>query len=170
VVSLVLPVCSPVGGWGFESHELHNTILLNTGEPTRGCHVVAHDWATWHLHNQSNTATCQTLVCTLVCHVPSLSACHCTYHVSLLTSFRATCHPYNGDTCHPQTGPTHLLYALSSTTCHLQMLPHHLYGCMACIVSLPRGLYSPYNHPLFLPICVFDHNAISFAYKARLTK
>jgi hypothetical protein len=121
-------------------------------------------------HNQSDTATCQTLVHPLVCHVPVLSACHCTCHVSLLTSFRATCHPYSGDTCHPRTGPTHLLYALSSATCHLQMLPHHLYSCTACTVSLPRGLYGLYSHPFFLPVWVFDQNAISFAYGVRLTK
>jgi hypothetical protein len=111
--------------------------------------VAAHDWATWHLNNQSDTTTCQTLVHPLVYHVLVLSACHCTCHISLLTSFRATCHPYSGDTCHPRTGPNHLLYALSSATCHLQMLPHNLYSCMACTVSLPRGLYGLYSHPLF---------------------
>jgi hypothetical protein len=163
----------------FESHELHNTIFPNTGEPTRGCHVAAHDWAMWHLHNQSDTATCQMLIRPLVYHIPILSACHCTCHIILLTSFHATCHPYRGDTCHPRTGPTHLLYALSFATCHLQMLPCQLYGLysqpttctvrtiqLACHVDCTDCTVTP----LFLPVWVFDQNAISFAYKAHLKK
>jgi hypothetical protein len=115
-----------------------------------------------HLSN-TGSSTC------LPCTNRTLSACHCTCHVSLLTSSCATCHPYSGDTCHPLTGPITCCMPLSPTMCHLQMLPHHLY-CTACTVSLPRGLYGLYSHPFFLPVWVFDQNAISFAYGVRLTK
>jgi hypothetical protein len=102
-------------------------------------------------------------------HCP-VSLCHCIYHVSLLTSSRATCHPYSGDTCHPQTGPV---------ACHT---PYHL-PCVfsrsfhvICTAIRPLqsachvALYGLYSHPFFLPVWVFEQNAISFAYGARLTK
>jgi hypothetical protein len=35
------------GGPGFDPHGLHK-ILNNKPLPITGCHVAAHDWATWH--------------------------------------------------------------------------------------------------------------------------
>jgi hypothetical protein len=134
--------------------------------------MAAHDRATWHLHYQSETATCQTLVrppvCRGVCPVNNriaTPACHCTCHRDLVPH-----HPYSGDTCHLLTGPIHLPYSLSRATCLLQELPCQLYGCTAHTISLPRGLYRLYSHPLFLPVWVFDQNAISFAYRAHFMK
>jgi hypothetical protein len=37
------------GGPGFESHGLHKNFEQQTKtKPIKGCHVAAHDWATWH--------------------------------------------------------------------------------------------------------------------------
>jgi hypothetical protein len=142
--------------------------------------VVAHDWATWHLNNQSKTATYQTLIHLPVCrgvfpvsnrtttclprHCP-VSVCHVS-----ATSAYATCHPYSGDTCHPLTGPNHLSYSLSPAMCCHQKMPCQLYGRTAYIVSLPHGTVRTVQSPIFLPVWVFGQNVISFAYKARLMK
>jgi hypothetical protein len=58
------------------------------------------------------------------CHITALSTCHCIYHVSLLTSSCATCHPYSGDMCHPWAGPVachtpHHLPCVFSRSCHV---------------------------------------------------
>jgi hypothetical protein len=123
-------------------------------------------------------ATCQALVRPPVCrgvssvlpHHSPVSLCHYICHVSLLTSSRATCHPYSGDTCHPRTGPVacrmpHHLPRVFSRSCHI-----------ICMVVQPVqsafhvALYGLYSHPFFLPVWVFEQNVISFAYGARLTK
>jgi hypothetical protein len=104
-------------------------------------------------------------------HVPHhcpVSLCHC---VSLLTSSCAMCHPYSGDTCHPRTGPT--VPIVLPITCHVSSP-----GAATSVVR-PYGLYSQpatwhftdctVTH-FFLPIWVFEQNAISFTYGARLTK
>jgi hypothetical protein len=103
--------------------------------------VAAHDWATWHLNNQPKSAKCRMLTCPCACHLLSPTpVTPCQPDVSSATSACATCHPYSGDTCHPLIGPTVLSCMLTSpATCHLQELPHHLYGHTACTVSLPRG-------------------------------
>jgi hypothetical protein len=143
--------------------------------------VAAHDWATWHLNNQSKTAKCQMLIGPCVCQV---CPCHLylpvTCPVSLprvpATSACATCHPYSGDTCHPLIGPT--VPVVCHITCHVSSP-----GAATSSVSVrPYGLYSqPATWhctdctdctviPFFLPVWVFGQNAISFAYGARLTK
>jgi hypothetical protein len=51
-----------------------HTKLLNNHKPITGCHVAAHDWATWHLNHQPKHATCQSLIGP---HVPhQLPYCH----------------------------------------------------------------------------------------------
>jgi hypothetical protein len=39
-----------------------------------GCHVAAHDWATWHLPICRINATCQLLTGPVACHMYALSA------------------------------------------------------------------------------------------------
>lgn len=87
--------------------------------------MAAHDWAKWHLNNQSQYATRQTTIGPRASHVncctassPATSALphsSVTGHVifrtpfhptrRILTSSCATCHPYSGDTCHLEIGP-----------------------------------------------------------------
>jgi hypothetical protein len=173
VVSPVLPVHSPEEVGGSTPVETHK--FYTTHEPTTGCHVAAHDWATWHLSNQSDSATCRALIRSTCLPrtlppvtVPAQSLPADVIHA---TSACATCHPYSGDTCHPLTGPTVPVICPSPATCHHQKLPHQLYGRTACTVSLPRGTVRTVQSPIFfLPVWVFGQNAISFAYEARLTK
>jgi hypothetical protein len=143
----------------------NHIILHKTYEPTTGCHVAAHDWATWHINNQPKYAKCQSQDAPRVCHAStSVLPHHLPSH--LLTSSCATCHPYSGDTCHPWIGPAVCPYMCSNhlphvppgamPLCRLQELPRH---CTDCTVI-----------PFFLPVCLFGQNTISFAYGARLTK
>jgi hypothetical protein len=102
-----------------------------------------------------NDAMCQTMihprVCRGVCPINNRTTMSlpCQHATVSATSACATCHPYSGDTCHPLTGPNHLLYTLSSATCHLQKLPHQLYSCTTCTVSLPRGTVRTVQSPIF---------------------
>jgi hypothetical protein len=122
VVSPVLLVHSIVEIRG--STPVENINFYTNYEPTTGCHVAAHDWATWHLNNQSKSAKCQMLIRPPVFHVPcQLSACAFATslpcqpcHVSAMSAC-ATCHPYSGDMCHPLTGPT--VPITCSITCHM---------------------------------------------------
>jgi hypothetical protein len=77
--------------------------------------VAAHDWATWHLSNQSDTATCRVSDGPCICHVP----CQLSPYLpsQLADVIHATCHPYSGDMCHPLTGPT--VPVVCSITCHV---------------------------------------------------
>jgi hypothetical protein len=130
VVSLVLPVHSP---------EVRSGVRLpcmpysfTNYQRTTWCHMVAHDWATWHLNIQPQYTKCHMPIgpC-LPCHFSVIPA------MSAADVIRATCHPYSGDTCHPWIGPyacqinlprvvTQGCHVLSpeATTCHLQELPH----------------------------------------------
>jgi hypothetical protein len=154
-VSPVLPVHSPEERSGVRPR--WRPYNFTNHEPTTGCHVAAHDWATWHLSNQSKTATCRALIRPCACHV----LCHLSPYlpsqpadVIPATSACATCHPYSGDTCHPLTGPTVPV-----------VLPHHLpcvitRSChVICTVVRPVqsachvALYGLYSHPLFF--CLF---------------
>jgi hypothetical protein len=49
------------GGLGVEPRGLP-IILHTTNEPIPGCHVAAHDWATWHPIIAQKTATCRHLI------------------------------------------------------------------------------------------------------------
>jgi hypothetical protein len=137
--------------------------------------VAAHDWATWHLNNQPQTAKCQSLMVHVLppvkCRTAPVSLPR-VCHRQLLTSSRATCHPYSGDTCHPWIGPTVCPYAKSA--CHVSPPGACHVICMdrtTCTVSMPRGtVRTVQSSPLFLPVCLFGQNAISCAYGARLTK
>jgi hypothetical protein len=115
-----------------------------------GCHMAALDWATWHLYNQPNHATCQPLIgprhLPLVNHRTAMS----TLPFQMLI-ICATCHPSSDDTCHLRIGPIGCAYVQNCLTrvaswcfhvspsgiamCHLLELPHHLYG-----------LYSLHSH------------------------
>jgi hypothetical protein len=117
-VSLVLPVRSAEEVWG--STLVESIKFYTTRKPTTRCHMAAHDWATWHLSNQSNTATCRALDGPCICHVP----CHLSPYLPSqptdiihATLACAMCHPYSGDTCHPLTGPT--VPILCSITYHM---------------------------------------------------
>ena len=50
-----------------------NIILHNNQKPIKGCHVAAHDWATWHPITWPNNATCRDIICpqqpTKLCHI-----------------------------------------------------------------------------------------------------
>jgi hypothetical protein len=118
VVSPVPPVHSP-GGRSPVRPTVNPQLLHINQQPITGCHVAAHDWATWHLNHQPKHTTCQLLIGPHVCHVNchtatcqsacfpvSLPYCSVSLPHQLLTSPHATCHPYSGDTCHLGIGPT----------------------------------------------------------------
>jgi hypothetical protein len=115
-----------------------------------------------------NDAMCQTLirprVCRGVCTVMPSHQSYC--HVSM--PLYLPCKPVPRVTL--WVVQMNLSYVPSPATCHLHMLPHHLYDHRACTVSLPRGTVGLYSHQFFFPVWVFDQNVISFAYEARLTK
>jgi hypothetical protein len=123
-----------------------NKFYTKPQQPTTGCHMAAHDWATWHINHQPESAKCQMLDGPRAYH---LSEAILPSHLAmsalsrqLLMSSSATCHPYSGDTCHHWIGPTVCPYAKSAchmsppgaAMCHLLRFPHHLYG--------PYALYS----------------------------
>jgi hypothetical protein len=66
------------GGPGFDPHGLHN--ILNK-QPITGCHVAAHDWATWHQTICQNNATCHNMIRPNLpineCHITN---CHLSVH------------------------------------------------------------------------------------------
>jgi hypothetical protein len=88
-------------------------------QPIIRCHVAALDWATWHLTNQPQPDTCRLLIGPRACHVncrvifrtatstccvsPAVLPCQPATSVADVT--RATCHPFNGDTCQLEIGP-----------------------------------------------------------------
>jgi hypothetical protein len=135
--------------------------------------MATHDWATWHINNQTKNVKCQMLTRPPIRHVP--------YHLSPYlpsqptdiipaTSACAMCHPYSCDTCHPMTSPIvchmpHHLPHVISRSCHIICMDVRPVQS-ACQVAL----YGLYSHPLFLPVWVFRYNVISFAYRARSTK
>jgi hypothetical protein len=131
-VSPVLPVHSPEGGRGFDSRARH-IILHKTYQPTTGCHVAAHDWATWHINNQSKLPSVNHLCPTCL---PLRQMSYTTSPAqSAADVIRAMCHPYSGDTCHPWIGPAVCPYTITchcheAATCCLQELPHVI--CMDC--------------------------------------
>jgi hypothetical protein len=47
--------------WGSNPTD-SNIILHNNKKPIKGCHVAAHDWATWHLTINQRDATCRSLI------------------------------------------------------------------------------------------------------------
>jgi hypothetical protein len=65
------------GGRGFKPHGPQLYFYTSTIPPIRGCHVAAHDWATWYLYNELEFATCplQSLPCILYSHQCTLP-CH----------------------------------------------------------------------------------------------
>jgi hypothetical protein len=140
--------------------------------------VVAHDWATWHLNNQPQTATRQSLNGPCAFHLSNAvlpcqpATCLPPYLPNqLLTSSGATCHPYSGDTCHPWIGPVVCPYAISA--CHVSP-PRAATSSVQTVrpvqLSCHVALYGLYSHPLFLPVCLFGQNTIYSVYEARLTK
>jgi hypothetical protein len=127
--------------------------FYTTHEPTTGCHMEAHDWAMWHINNQTKTVKCRMMTHPRICHVP----CHLSPYlpsqpadVIPATSACATCHPYSGDTCHPLTGPIvcrmpHQLPCVISRSCHIICMVR-----TACTVSLPRGtVWTIQSSPFF---------------------
>jgi hypothetical protein len=92
------------GGLGVEPRGLP-IILHSTNEPISGCHVAAHDWATWHPIIAQKTATCRHLIRQpstnqklstsllphhhTVCMTPAMSACtnctDCTFNIKFFT-------------------------------------------------------------------------------------
>jgi hypothetical protein len=44
------------------SNPVDYTILINKPKPIKGCHVAAHDWATWHHNICQEIATCRQLI------------------------------------------------------------------------------------------------------------
>jgi hypothetical protein len=108
-------------GHGFDPRR--HTKLLHNHKPITGCHVAAHDWATWHLTNQPIYATCQLLIgpCLPLCQTVILSSHPATSSADVT---RATCHPYSGDTCHLWIGSSVRQTDLSHfATCHHPRLP-----------------------------------------------
>jgi hypothetical protein len=130
--------------------------------------VAALDWATWHLYNQPKHDICQLPIgprAESYCHInlPHHSPCfpvslatsitvlpsHLTR--KLLTSSRATCHPFSGDMCHLGIGPTVRSYAqicltrVTSWCCH--MSPS---GFTTCRLYGPAT--STYGHATSVPV------------------
>jgi hypothetical protein len=122
-----------------------------------GCHVAAHDWATWHLYQPTKIGHLSFVdwpMCLphqLPRHLPY---CHIvgrttTYHPVCLPHHpamspddvtRATCHTSSGDTCHLGIRPTVppytriLLPRVTPWSCHMS-----LYGPAMChCTNLPR--------------------------------
>jgi hypothetical protein len=129
-----------------------------------GCHVAAHDWATWHLYQQtkighlsfSDWPTC--LPHQLSRHIPY---CHVVGHTATCHPVclprqpatspdditHAMCHPSNGDTCHLRIRPTVPHTLNPPATCHSLELP-----CVSvhnCHVSL----YRPATCRILKPPC-----------------
>jgi hypothetical protein len=88
VVGHTLPkhCMEPKGGPGFNPHGLH-IILKQQPNAIQGCHVAAHDWATWHQNICQDNATCHQMIrpnlpiddCHVtcpVCHISMYSLCH----------------------------------------------------------------------------------------------
>jgi hypothetical protein len=84
-----------------------------TNKPITGCHVVALDWATWHLYIQPMNATCQPLIrprqlpyCQVNLATSSLPRQMLTSSVPRVTLLMVTrvtpalVHPYAKPTCH----------------------------------------------------------------------
>jgi hypothetical protein len=174
-VSPVLPVHCPEGGRGFDSRANHINFTQNH-QPTTGCHVAAHDWATWHLNNQPKHATCQIADwSTCACHLSTVRLPrHCPV-TSAADVIRATCHPYSGDTCHPWIGPAVRQINLPrSATCHHPRLPHVIsrsyhVSPSGAATSATWTVRTVQSSPFFACL-LFGQNAISCSYGARLTK
>jgi hypothetical protein len=106
VVSPVLPVHSLEEVRG--STPVETPYFAQTNEPTNGCHVAAHDWATWHhiIHtNQCNLSTTDYSTCLPSFQLRAPMSLPCQHATVSATSSCTTCHPYSGDTCHPLTSP-----------------------------------------------------------------
>jgi hypothetical protein len=151
-----------VGGevHGFESPGLHK--ILYKPLANMGCHVAAHDWATWHLYIPTKHATCQLMIRprpTVLPHQLATSICsyclvtlprHSPYcPVILATSAadvtHATCHPFSGDTCHLGIGPT-IRPNVQICLPHVITRGCHMSPVQTCHVSLYGPATSVYGH------------------------
>ena len=76
VVSPALPVRCPENRSGVRPTVKPYNFIQNH-EPTTGCHVAAHDWATWHINNQPKSAKCRMLTRPHACHLSPYLPSHC---------------------------------------------------------------------------------------------
>jgi hypothetical protein len=139
--------------------------------------VAALDWATWHLYNQPKHDTCQPPIgprsravlphqlSTSITVLPSQLATSIAVLPSRLATSaddvtRAMCHPYSGDTCHLEIGPTvrpnvqiclpHVITQGFHITC--TDLPRQ---CTDMPCQHPYGLYGLHSQQFFFAYLTF---------------
>jgi hypothetical protein len=118
------------------------------------------------------------------CHVTVLpvipAVLPCQPATSAADVTRATCHPYSGDTCHLWIGPTVPVRPNLPATCHspgaaMCHLPLDL-PCVTCTdrtvctVSMTRGLYGLYSHPIFFACLTFRTERDIFSIRSPFDK